>query len=182
MLSRFVGRLSYANVIATVALFAALGGSSYAALNLPRASVGSKQLKKNSVSSPKVKRGSLLLNDFKASQRASLRGPQGPQGPRGEVGPSGATKVISRRSDFQIVPADSSQTAKVECNPGEVATGGGIQITNGSLLDMVAIQSMPTLSPSDVPTGWYVRAYNVDSNNDNAGTVEVRAYAICASP
>jgi hypothetical protein len=41
---------------------------------------------------------------------------------------------------------------------------------------------MPTLSPSDVPTGWYVRAYNVDSNNDNAGTVEVRAYAICASP
>ena len=96
MLSRFVGRLSYANVIATVALFAALGGSSYAALNLPKASVGSKQLKKNSVSSPKVKRGSLLLNDFKASQRASLRGPQGPQGPRGEVGPSGATKVISR--------------------------------------------------------------------------------------
>jgi hypothetical protein len=52
MLSRFVGRLSYANVIATVALFAALGGSSYAALNLPKASVGSKQLKKNSVSSP----------------------------------------------------------------------------------------------------------------------------------
>jgi hypothetical protein len=45
--------------------------------------------------------------------------------------------VISRRSDFQIVPADSSQTAKVECNPGEVATGGGIQITNGSLLDIV---------------------------------------------
>jgi hypothetical protein len=130
MLSRFVGRLSYANVIATVALFAALGGSSYAALNLPKASVGPKQLKKNSVSSPKVKRGSLLVSDFKASQRASLRGPQGPEGPRGEVGPSGATKVISRQSDFQIIPADTSQTAKVDCNPGEVATGGGIQITN----------------------------------------------------
>ena len=51
MLSRFVGRLSYANVIATLALFAALGGSSYAALNLPKASVGAKQLKKNSVTS-----------------------------------------------------------------------------------------------------------------------------------
>ena len=60
--------------------------------------------------------------------------------------------------------------------------GGGIQITNGSLLDMVAIQSMPTLGPSNVPTGWYARGSNVDSNNDNAGTVDVRAYAICASP
>ncbi|HVD59088.1 MAG TPA: hypothetical protein VNC17_19775 [Thermoleophilaceae bacterium] len=167
---------------ATVAITLALGGSSYAALNLPKASVGAKQLKKNSVTSPKVKRGSLLVSDFKASQRASLRGPQGPEGPRGEVGPSGATKVISRQSAFQIIPADSSQSATVECNPGEVATGGGIQITNGSLLDMVAIQSMPTLGPSNVPTGWYARGSNVDSNNDNAGTVEVRAYAICASP
>lgn len=56
MLSRFSSRLSYANVIATLALFLALGGSSYAALNLPKASVGPKQLKKNSVTSPKVKR------------------------------------------------------------------------------------------------------------------------------
>ena len=44
MLSRFISRLSYANVIATLALFLALGGSSYAVLNLPKASVGPKQL------------------------------------------------------------------------------------------------------------------------------------------
>ena len=41
MLSSLVFRLSYANVIATLALFVALGGSSYAALNLPKGSVGS---------------------------------------------------------------------------------------------------------------------------------------------
>lgn len=40
MLSRFSSRLSYAKVIATLALFLALRGSSYAALNLPKASVG----------------------------------------------------------------------------------------------------------------------------------------------
>ena len=74
MLSRFGGRLSYANVVATLALFVALGGSSYAALNLPKASVGGKQLKKNSVTSPKVKRGSLLVSDFKASQRDACAG------------------------------------------------------------------------------------------------------------
>ena len=68
----------------------ALGGSSYAALALPKASVGAKQLKKNSVTSPKVKPGSLLTSDFKASQRASLRGAQGLQGPKGDTGAPGA--------------------------------------------------------------------------------------------
>jgi len=90
MLSRFGARLTYANVVATVALFVALGGSSYAALKLPTNSVGSKQLKKNSITSPKVKRGSLLTSDFKASQRARLRGPQGPQGVQGGPGQPGA--------------------------------------------------------------------------------------------
>lgn len=185
MLSRFSSRLSYANVIATLALFLALGGSSYAALNLPKASVGPKQLKKNSVTSPKVKRGSLLVNDFKASQRASLRGPQGPQGPqglKGDVGPSGATKVISRLSTFQVIAADDSESATVDCNPGEVATGGGILVSNGTIRDMVAVSSRPVVSAADVPTGWTVRASNDDFDNDNVDTIEVRAYVICASP
>jgi hypothetical protein len=89
--------------------------------------------------------------------------------------------VISRRSDFQIVPADSSQTAKVECNRAKSLRAAAFRLRT-AVSSTWWIQSMPTLSPSDVPTGWYVRAYNVDSNNDNAGTVEVRAYAICASP
>ena len=38
---RIRDRLTYANVTATLALFIALGGSSYAALKLPRDSVGS---------------------------------------------------------------------------------------------------------------------------------------------
>ena len=44
-----LSRLSYANVVATVALFIALGGSSYAALKLPRNSVGSAQIRNGSV-------------------------------------------------------------------------------------------------------------------------------------
>ena len=80
--------------------------------------MGPKQLKKNSVTSPKVKRGSLLLSDFKAFQRPSLHGPQGPQGPKGDAGPSGATNVISRWSPFQVIAADGSETATVDCNSG----------------------------------------------------------------
>jgi hypothetical protein len=47
-------RLTYANVIATIALFIALGGSAYA-FHLGRNSVGSKQLKMNAVTTAKIK-------------------------------------------------------------------------------------------------------------------------------
>lgn len=52
-------KLSYANVVATLALFIALGGASYAALKLPKNSVGSKQLKKNAVTTAKIKNGAV---------------------------------------------------------------------------------------------------------------------------
>jgi hypothetical protein len=87
MLSRLRARLTYANVMATLAVFIALGGSSYAALELPKKSVGSKHIKKssvgsqhikrNAVTSAKVKPGSLLMSDFKASQRQRLTGDPG---------------------------------------------------------------------------------------------------------
>jgi hypothetical protein len=52
-------RLTYANVIATLALFLALGGGAYAAIQLPKNSVGSKQLRKNSVIAAKIKNGAV---------------------------------------------------------------------------------------------------------------------------
>jgi hypothetical protein len=73
--------LSYANVMATIAVFLALGGGAYAATRLPRNSVGSKQIKKNAVTSKKVKNGSLLPGDFKGG-----RLPAGPAGPKGDKG------------------------------------------------------------------------------------------------
>jgi hypothetical protein len=51
-------RLSYANVIATIALFVALGGAAVAA-GLPKNSVGTNQLKRGAVSAAKLKRGAV---------------------------------------------------------------------------------------------------------------------------
>ena len=80
--------------ISILALIVALGGVSYAAVQLPKNSVGAKQLKKkavtaskikrNSITTVKVKNRSLLAADFKEGQL-----PQGPQGPRGATGPQG---------------------------------------------------------------------------------------------
>ncbi len=48
-------RITYANVMATLAMFVALGGVAWAATQLPKNSVGAKQLKRNAVRTPKIK-------------------------------------------------------------------------------------------------------------------------------
>jgi hypothetical protein len=48
------GRMTYANVMATIAVFIALGGASYAAIKLPKNSVGTKQIKNGAVTGKKV--------------------------------------------------------------------------------------------------------------------------------
>ena len=57
-------RLTYANVMATVAVFLALAGAGYAAIKIPRNSVGTKQLKRDAVNSSKVEPGSLKGSDI----------------------------------------------------------------------------------------------------------------------
>lgn len=50
---------TYANVMATIAVFIALGGASYAATQLPKKSVGTKQIKNNAVTTAKIKDGAV---------------------------------------------------------------------------------------------------------------------------
>jgi hypothetical protein len=52
-------RPSYANVMSTVALFAALGGTGYAAVAIAPNSVGTKQLKNNAVTTKKIAAGAV---------------------------------------------------------------------------------------------------------------------------
>lgn len=63
-MGRVRDRLTYANVISTLCLFMLLGGAAYAATQVPKNSVGTKQLKKNAVTGSKVKNGSLSAADI----------------------------------------------------------------------------------------------------------------------
>jgi hypothetical protein len=93
-------------LVSIVALIAALGGTSYAAVTLPNSSVGTKQLQRAAVTAPKmainavrsaqVRDGSLLARDFAPGQLhagaqgpAGATGPAGPAGSRGPAGPQG---------------------------------------------------------------------------------------------
>lgn len=58
-------RLSYANVVSSLALFLAIGGVSWAAATLPKNSVGSKQLKKNAVTNKKIKKSAITSSKVK---------------------------------------------------------------------------------------------------------------------
>jgi hypothetical protein len=60
-------KLTYANVMATIAVFIALGSGAYAATHLAKNSVGTKQLKKNAVKGGKVKDASLTGADINAT-------------------------------------------------------------------------------------------------------------------
>ncbi len=66
-------KLTYANVMATVAVFLALGGGALAASNLGKNTVGAKQLKKNSVTTAKIKNEAITAAKVK---KATLTGTQ----------------------------------------------------------------------------------------------------------
>src|SRR5215217_3881452 len=94
MLRSLRDRLTYSNVMATVAVFVALGGTSYAAITLPRNSVGTNQIRSNAVSSSKVKNRSLAARDLSVAARNFLRGQRGPRGERGPQGPRGEVTTV----------------------------------------------------------------------------------------
>jgi hypothetical protein len=54
-------RLSYSNVIATIALFVALGGAAVAAGGLPRHSVGARQLRRGAVTSAALRKHAVTM-------------------------------------------------------------------------------------------------------------------------
>src|SRR4030081_3853982 len=78
-------------LVACLALFVALGGTSYAAFSLPKNSVGSRQLKRGAVTPSKVAKSTLGL--FKGQKGDSgaqgLKGDTGVQGLKGDTGAQG---------------------------------------------------------------------------------------------
>jgi hypothetical protein len=125
--------------IGLLALFVAIGGTSYAAISLPRNSVGTKQLKKNAVISKKVKNGSLRKVDFKAGDLPAgapgapgspgaagapgEQGPIGPQGPAGQDGQDGAPGAAGSPAASMVI---GRPTVSLDaCNNAYFSPSGG---------------------------------------------------------
>jgi hypothetical protein len=118
-------------VVASVALLAALGGTSVAAIsNVPLFSVGTPQLKSNAVVSSKVKNRSLLAVDFKQGQLP--RGPRGFRGPAGAPGQDGAPGPAGPAgATGPTGPAGpGAKWAHVRADGTILAQSGGISVTS----------------------------------------------------
>jgi hypothetical protein len=115
-------RLSYANVMATVAVFIALGGTSYAAItiggkNVRNGSLTGADVKTGSLTSSDVKNRSLLARDFKNGQLprglpgvAGGPGLTGPVGPGGPVGLGSSGKSTASSTVVNLKPGDDWAT------------------------------------------------------------------------
>jgi hypothetical protein len=177
MLRKLRLHLTYANVASSIALFLALGGVSYAAVHLPRNSVGSKQIKKNAVTAAKVKNRSLTLGDFKKGQLpAGARGLQGPQGERGlqgETGPSGTSGAHLVIGDPATIAAiNGFGTATVTCPTGE-------RVLSGSFNQIDGLPSITVFRTSIIDAG---TTFQADGQNVSGSTNRVfSVYAICAA-
>jgi hypothetical protein len=103
--------MRYANVTSTLALVAALGGTSYAAIKLPRNSVHAKQIAAGAVRSAEVKNHSLKPVDFAAL-------PQGPKGDKGDKGDPGAAGTPGK----DAVLATGSDSTSTDIDIGALNT------------------------------------------------------------
>jgi hypothetical protein len=108
-------RATFANVVSCLALFVALGGTGYAAVSLPRNSVGPNQIRAHSIDSSKIKKGSLLKSAFKKGQIP--RGPRGNVGAAGAAGPQGASFTLAT-----TLPSGQTEYGDY----GEYGVGGGL--------------------------------------------------------
>jgi hypothetical protein len=66
LLTRVRGRLTFANTTAAIALFVALGGTTYAA-TLPTNSVGKSQIRKDAVGVSELRNNSIIASEIKAN-------------------------------------------------------------------------------------------------------------------
>jgi hypothetical protein len=184
-------QLTYANVMATLAVFVALGGASYAALritsrNVPKnALTGAdikgltgKDVRKDSLTGADIRGigtadvtdGGLLAADFAAGQLpAGAAGPKGDQGDRGPTGPAGPTAGTTG-GDYEDPRADP--TAVLEQAEIILPTAGRIyvQASVRSALGSCTFSGTPQLSGNcNMYIGLYVDGQPVPRSSFSLG-------------
>jgi hypothetical protein len=169
--------LTYANVMATVAVFLALGGVATAAFTLPKKSVGTKQLKAKAVTEPKL--GDKAVTEGKLGDGAVTAAKL--------AGGAAVKNVVAREVVTPNLATNNSSVRDIQCAGGEQAVGGGASGT------LVGTRNFPNLDvdtqvladgPIDAnddatangatATGWHISAKVL------LGPRDLHLYALCA--
>jgi hypothetical protein len=144
-------RLTYANAMATIAVFVALGGASYAATQLPRHSVGAAQLKPDAVTAAKISAGALTAAGSWDASTYSMK------------------KAILNNSPFELT------TDSVFCDPGDPEIGGGFVGADPRVVARVeGSYPQKVIGSQPVQTGWSLTYKNAQPNISSNVTLIVR--------
>jgi hypothetical protein len=198
MLTRVRARLSYANVVATLALFVALGGSSYAALTLTGANV-----QNGSLTGKDIKRNSVTGRQIKESRVGTVRRARN----AAKVGGFTAQQLLLKCPDGTLPFADvcvETQTRAPSSYGSAVVTCGGVDstrtpgrrlATHGELLkalpsDQIQLAPGGELTSDIVPSGSEPGRVDVLFITDELGSVGLtpgsaagaKAYRCVADP
>jgi hypothetical protein len=169
---------SPALVLASFALLVALGGTAVASVSqVPRASVGTPQLKANAVTTAKianntvtsldVRNGSLLRRDFRPGQLPA--GPVGAQGPQGPPGIAAREQVSAESPLNSLAPKNVTAT----CPAGKKVIGGGVELSGAGRARVTVTENKPTGD-----NAWEGEAF--EAVNTTA-TWKIVVHAICAT-
>jgi hypothetical protein len=165
-MSRFRNRITYANVIATLALVLAVGGgSAIAASQFGKETIGSRAIKKESIGPGKLNQAA----------KAALEGPagaKGPAGPGGPAGPAGPAGAPGSALAYAHVKADGTLDTANSKNVGasKLTAGTGYFCVNAS----VPVQNV-IATPADTIVGRQIMVGFDDfftSCPDNAAIVQ----------
>jgi hypothetical protein len=131
-------------VVAMLALIIALGGTSYAAVKLPKGSVGSRELKKNAVTTASIKNSAVTGAKVKADSltgadiNEATLAPAPLAAASNHANGAAALDRVTYRSAGGSVPQAGTDPAgnpitataamSVGCDPGQIATGGGVKV------------------------------------------------------
>ena len=136
--------------LAALALFVALGGTSYAAVKLPANSVGTKQIKNGAVTKAKLASG------------VAVSGPQGPAGAAGSKGDAGPKGDPGAKGD-----AGANGTSGVNGTNGTNGTDGQDGLNGAALVSQTRCVGCPV-----APTGAGARQIQVSDNQWTQGVNE----------
>jgi len=158
------------NAIALVALFIALGGTTYAATALPKNSVGTKQ----------VINGSLQKLDLSRKAQRALKGNRGPRGFTGARGATGAQGAQGVKGDTgakgDSATTDGTSASLVRSSGAVAATQtvpGFINVTFNQNVDTCAYVATTVLDNFTLPPR---RGVTVDRNPSEPNKVYVQTF------
>lgn len=153
-------RISSAHVMAAIALFISLGGGAWAAITLPKNSVGTKQLKNAAVTAQKLKNGSVnrfkIVNggvgQAKLSNHAVTRSKLGNAAVgQSQLDPSNITSFVQGNGQLQSMAATTGAT--------------GLLSTPAVLADVPGFGQVRLLYCSPKASGYLVRIQILSNNN-----------------